>query len=79
MTHDGRHESCRYWQFLERHGDLRPDQRKIFAQAAINAELDRMKKRGAKQASAAEAGPEPAGDEAEAREKPQETQQPALF
>ena len=41
LTHDGRHESCQYWQFMERHRDLRPAQRKIFAQAAIDAELDR--------------------------------------
>ena len=79
LTHDGWHESCQYWQFLERHGDVRPAQRKIFAQAAINAALDGMKKRGARQASAAEAEPEPAEDEAEARERPQATQQPTLF
>ena len=84
LTHDGRHESCQYWQFLERHRDLRPAQRKIFAQAAIDAELDRKRKQRSELASAAAARPEPAGDEvkgekAGTREKPQETQQPALF
>ena len=84
LTHDGRHESCQYWQFMERHRDLRPAQRKIFAQAAIDAELDRKKKQRSEQSSAAQARPEPAGDETkeekpEVREKPQETQQPALF
>ena len=84
LTHDGRHESCQYWQFMERHRDLRPAQRKIFAQAAIDAELERKKKRRPEQASAAQASPEPTGNEAKGekagtREKPQETQQPALF
>ena len=82
LTYDGRHESCQYWQFMERHGDLGPTQRKIFAQAAIYAELDRKRKQRSEQSSAAR--PEPAGDETkeekpEVREKPQETQQPALF
>ena len=72
LTHDGRHESCRYWQFLERHTGLRPAQRNIFAQAAIDAELDRKKKRRPEQASAAQASPE-------VQERLQETQQPALF
>ena len=84
LTYDGRYESCQYWQFLERHGDLRPAQRKIFAQAAIDAELEQKKKRRSEQARAAQASPEPTGDEAKGekagtREKPQETQQPALF
>ena len=86
MTHDGRHESCRYWQFLEKHGGLEPTQREIFAQAAAGAERNakkaRKKKPGPDQAAAAR--PEPAGDETgeeetEARENPQGTQQPALF
>ena len=82
LTYDGRHESCQYWQFMERHGDLGPTQRKIFAQDAIYAELDRQRKQISEQSSAAR--PEPAGDETkeekpEVREKPQETQQPALF
>ena len=72
LTHDGRHESCRYWQFMERHTGLRPAQRNIFAQAAIDAELDRKKKRRAEQGGAAAASPE-------VQEKLQETQQPALF
>ena len=88
LTQDGRHESCQYWQFLERHTGMRPAQRNIFAQAAIDAELDRkknrMKKRGAEQAGAAAARRKPTGDEtkgekARTREKPQETKQPALF
>ena len=84
LTYDGRYESCQYWQFLERHGDLRPAQRKIFAQAAIDEELEQKEKRRSEQARAAQASPEPTGDEAkgkkaETREKPQETQQPALF
>ena len=84
LTYDGRYENCQYWQFLERHGDLRPAQRKIFAQAAIDEELEQKEKRRSEQARAAQASPEPTGDEAkgkkaETREKPQETQQPALF
>ena len=82
LTHDGRHESCRYWQFLERHTGLRPAQRGIFAQAAIDAELDRKKKRKPAQADAAQASPkvqERLHASPEARENPQETQQAALF
>ena len=59
MTYDGRYENCQYWQFLERHRDLRPAQRKIFAQAAIDAidaELDRKRKQRSELASAAAAG-----------------------
>ena len=82
LTHDGRHESCRYWQFLEKHKGLRPAQRSIFAQAAIDAELDTKKKRRPKQASAAQASPKarekpqasPKAQE-KPQEKPQETQQ----
>ena len=95
LTHDGRHESCRYWQFLEKYGGMEPAQRKIFAQAAVDAELNGSKNRKNKrerepdQAATAAARGEPAGDETGqeetrkdetgAREKPQETRQPALF
>ena len=92
LTHDGRHESCRYWQFLEKHKGLRPAQRSIFAQATIDAELGNKKKRkpkqetSAAQASAAQARPKvrekpqarPKAQE-KPQEKPQETQQAALF
>ena len=30
LTHDGRHESCRYWQFLERHGDAETSPKEDF-------------------------------------------------
>ena len=86
LTHDGRHESCRYWQFLEKHGGLEPTQRKIFAQAAADAERNAKKARKEKPGPdrTAAARPEPAGGESgegetKARENPQGTQQPALF
>ena len=85
LTHDGRHESCQYWQFLERHRDLRPAQRKHFRPGRHRRGAGQEEETGdPKQASAAQARPEPAGDETkeekpEVREKPQETQQPSLF
>ena len=88
LTHDGGHESCRYWQFLERHVGLKPTQREVFAQAAVDAERNvnkgRKNKGGPDQSSAAATRPEPTGYETgeeknEAPQKPQGTQQPTLF
>ena len=83
LTPDGKYESCRYWQFLERYGAMDPEQREIFAQAAAEEERGRRQKKQREQPrSRTEAAePEPAGDEAgeyendgeetETREKPQ--------
>ena len=94
LTHDGRHESCRYWQFLEKYGGMKPVQREIFAQAVVDAELSgsrnrKKQEREPDKAPAAAARREPAEDETGqeetrkdetgAREKPQETRQPSLF
>ena len=44
LTYDGRYESCRYWQFLEKYGNLEPARRENLALAAIEAELKERKR-----------------------------------
>ena len=91
LTHDGKYESCRYWQFLERYGAMDPEQRGVFAQAAAEEERGRREEKQREQTRnrTAAAEPEPEGDEAgeyendgeetKTREKPQGTRQAVLF